>query len=192
MRLFDDDRIGCYLDHIDHRVEKTKGGEEVKMLDLTLRVQPFTADLAVSFDPDVRALLFTMSDGEPKPKIKSLEFALTIPRQLMKVHLLPESDVASQAFLDVEITQPRAHRKRRRRLRARALCELRSVRRRRTRIRLRVADATALRDVLGDATGLRFRDRCCGGDPRVSSDAAIIWTVLAVLIIGGWYAGRQR
>lgn len=108
MRLFDDDRIGCYLDHIDHRVEKTKGGEEVKMLDLTLRVQPFTADLAVSFDPDVRALLFTMSDGEPKPKIKSLEFALTIPRQLMKVHLLPESDVASQAFLDVEITQPRA------------------------------------------------------------------------------------
>ena len=107
MRLFDDDRIGCYLDHIDHRVEKTKGGDEVKMVDLTLRVQPFTPELAASFDPDVRALLFSMTDGEPKPKIKALHVALTIPRQLLQVYLLPETDVSALALLEVEISDPR-------------------------------------------------------------------------------------
>ena len=109
MRLFDDDRIGCYLDHIDHRVEKTKNGDEVKMIDLTLRVQPFTPELAVSLDPDVRALLFNLSDGEPKSKIKALHLALPVSRQQLQVHLLPETaDRAGRAFLDVEISDPRA------------------------------------------------------------------------------------
>ena len=56
MRLFDEDRIGCYLDHIGHRVEKASDGEPRAMIDLTLRVQPFTPELAGAFDPDVRAL----------------------------------------------------------------------------------------------------------------------------------------
>jgi hypothetical protein len=42
MRLFDgDERIGCYLDGVNLRLEKTKD-QELKVVDLTLRVQPFT------------------------------------------------------------------------------------------------------------------------------------------------------
>jgi len=108
MRLFDDDKVGCYLDDIGHRVEKTKDGKEIKMVDLTLRVQPFTPELAVSLDPDVRALIFTMNDARPKPKIKAMEFNLPTPRQTVAVFLLPEIETAQLAFSDVEITSPRA------------------------------------------------------------------------------------
>lgn len=109
MRLFDDDKIGCYLDGIDHRVEKTKDGKEVKMVDLTLRVQPLTPELAVSLDPGVRALLFSMSDATPKPMIKALEFKLTVDRQQLTVFVLPEGEVPPQiTFMDVEIGGIRA------------------------------------------------------------------------------------
>jgi hypothetical protein len=107
MRFFDDDKVGVYLDGIDHRVEKTKDGDEVKMVDLTLRVQPFTPELAGSLDPDVRALLFNLGDAEPKKKLKAIHFDLTVPRQVLTVHLLPE--LAEQiAFADVDITGVRA------------------------------------------------------------------------------------
>lgn len=107
MRLFDDDAIGIYLDHIDHRVEKTKDGGEVKMVDLTLRVQPFTPELAVSLDPDVRALLFAMGDGSPKPKVKAMHFHLPVPNQQLVVQLLPELP-EQIVFSDVEISYVRA------------------------------------------------------------------------------------
>jgi len=91
MRFFDDDQIGCFLDDIGHRVEKAKNGTtEHKVIDLTLRVQPFTAELAISLDPDVRALLFTMGDSTPKPKLKAVTFALTIPPQQLTMRLAPE------------------------------------------------------------------------------------------------------
>jgi len=114
MRLFDTDRVGTYCDDIGHRVERSKDGEEVKMVDLTLRVQPFTPELAVSFDPDVRALLFTMNDAQPKPKIKAMEFRVPVPRQMMAVCLLPADDedgagvFGARVFMDVEISAPRA------------------------------------------------------------------------------------
>ena len=108
MRLFDTDRIGCYLDHIDHRIEKTSEGDEIKMIDLTLRVQPFTPELAVALDPDVRALLFTMTDAAPKPKIKALSFELTVPRQALAIYLMPESEVGALALADIEISGLRA------------------------------------------------------------------------------------
>jgi hypothetical protein len=112
MRLFDDDKIGCYLDDIGHRVEKTADGKEHKMIDLTLRVQPFTPELANALDPDVRALLFTLGDAAPKPLIKAIELRLPTPRQTLVVHLLPASEpgdpVAQIAFTDVEISGTRA------------------------------------------------------------------------------------
>jgi|SRR5580765_722249 len=91
MRLFDDDKVGVYLDAIDHRVERTSDSE-TKMVDLTLRVQPFTPELAASLDPDVRALLFTLTDATPKPKIKALDLALTVPRQMLAIYALPETN----------------------------------------------------------------------------------------------------
>ncbi len=107
MRLFDDDRIGCYLDDIGHRLEKTKDGKEIKVVDLTLRVQPFTPELAVSLDPDVRALLFSMTDATPKPKLKEVRFNLTVPRQQLAIALLPE--LAEQLVLcDCDVSGVRA------------------------------------------------------------------------------------
>lgn len=109
MRFFDDDKIGCFLDDIGHRVEKTKDGKEIKMVDLTLRVQPLTPELASSLDPDVRALLFTMNEATPKPKIKSLEFKLPLDRQMVTVFVLPEDGMHPQiTFTDVEIGGIRA------------------------------------------------------------------------------------
>jgi hypothetical protein len=107
MRFFDEEKVGVYLDHIDHRTEKTKDGKEIKMVDLTLRVQPLTPELAVSLDPDVRALLFNLSDAKPKAKVKSMSFALTVPRQVLTVRLLPETE-GQTVFADVEITDVRA------------------------------------------------------------------------------------
>jgi hypothetical protein len=108
MRLFDDDHIGCYLDDIGHRVEKTKDGKELRTVDLTLRVQPLTAELAKALDPDVRALLFNLSDALPKHKVKAVHFALAVPRQALTVRLMPEVDDAALHISDVEITDVRA------------------------------------------------------------------------------------
>jgi len=108
MRFFDDDAIGCYLDAIDHRVEKTKDGKEIKMVDLTLRVQPFTVELAAALDEDVRALLFTMGDALPKKKLKAIHFELPVPRQALTIQITPEDTIGALHVLDVEITGPRA------------------------------------------------------------------------------------
>ena len=84
-------RFGVYLDAIDHYVDR-ESDSETKMVKLTLRVQPFTPELAGSFDPDVRALLFTLTDGSPKPKIKEVKLALTVPRQMLAIYALPEAE----------------------------------------------------------------------------------------------------
>lgn len=108
MRLFDDDHIGCYLDDIGHRVEKTKDGKEIRMVDLTLRVQPLTVELAHALDEDVRALLFTLGDALPKDKIKAIHFALSVPRQAVSVRLVPEADDGALLLTDAEISGVRA------------------------------------------------------------------------------------
>lgn len=107
MRLFDTDRIGCYLDAIGHRVEKTKDGKEIKMVDLTLRVQPFSPELAGSLDPDVRALLFNLGDAIPRQKLKAIHFALTVPRQSLAVQLVPEVE-GRMMFADCDVSDFRA------------------------------------------------------------------------------------
>lgn len=108
MRFFDDDHIGCYLDDIGHRVEKTKDGKELRMVDLTLRVQPFTVELAEALDTDVRALLFNLGDALPKGKIKALHFNLPVTRQAIGVRLLPEAEEGALLIADAEITDVRA------------------------------------------------------------------------------------
>jgi hypothetical protein len=107
MRLFDDDGIGCYLDDIGHRLEKTKDGKEIKVVDLTLRVQPLTPELAASLDAKVRALLFSLHDATPKKELKEVKFNLTVPRQQLAIALLPE--LAEQLVLcDCDVSGVRA------------------------------------------------------------------------------------
>lgn len=109
MRFFDVDMVGAYLDAVTLRLEKTKDSEQ-KVIDLTLRVQPFNADLAMALHPDVRALLFTGdSDGAPKPLLKAVELRMTdIPSQHIDCALLPEGDGVSVFRLrDAELSDPR-------------------------------------------------------------------------------------
>jgi hypothetical protein len=108
MRFFDDDKIGVYLDHIGHHLDKTMD-PQVKLVELTLRVQPLTLELALSLDPDVRALLFSLGDGAMKAKLKAVHFALTVPRQQLAISLLPE--LAEQIVLcDCDVSNVRARR----------------------------------------------------------------------------------
>jgi hypothetical protein len=109
MRLFDLDKIGVYLDGVTLRLEKTKDSEH-KVIDLTLRVQPFTAELAAALHPEVRALLFTLNSATPKPLIKSIGLALPdIPKQHFDCFLLPEDTQAGAfTFMHAEISEPRA------------------------------------------------------------------------------------
>jgi hypothetical protein len=108
MRFFDEDAIGCYLDDIGHRVEKTRDGKEIKVVDLTLRVQPFTVELAAAVDADVRSLLFTMSEALPKQKLKAIHFNLPVPRQAIVVQIAPGETIGAIMLADAEITGPRA------------------------------------------------------------------------------------
>jgi hypothetical protein len=108
MRLFDVDHVGCYLDTIGHRVEKDSDGLERRMVDLTLRVQPFTVELAQALHGDVRALLFTLNDAAPKRIVKAAAFALTVPNQTITVRPVPELDDGALVLMDVEITGIRA------------------------------------------------------------------------------------
>jgi hypothetical protein len=104
MRLFDTDRVGCYLDGVNLRLEKTKDNEH-KVIDLTLRVQPFTPELANALHPDVRALLFTMNSATPKPLLKAVALNLAdVPTQHIDAFLLPEeTDAAGFTLMDAEI-----------------------------------------------------------------------------------------
>lgn len=112
MRLFDendhDPKVGLYLDGVNLRLDKGKDHEH-KVIDLTLRVQPFTPELAVRLHPDVRALLFTMGDATPKPLLKSVELKLpSLTNQHLDCFLLPDEDGAGGFTLThAEISDPR-------------------------------------------------------------------------------------
>jgi hypothetical protein len=108
MRLFDEDRIGCYLDAIGHRLEKTPGGDVVKMIDLTLRVQPLTAALASALDLDVHAELFRLNDGAQKEIVKGIEFAMVVPNQRLLIYAVPDIPDPSAVLVDAEISSVRA------------------------------------------------------------------------------------
>jgi len=107
MRFFDVDRVGAYLDAVTLRLEKTKDTEH-KVIDLTLRVQPFSADLANALHPEVRALLFTLTDGTPKPLLKSVELRIAdVPHQHIECALLPEDSIGAFTLRDAEVSDPR-------------------------------------------------------------------------------------
>jgi hypothetical protein len=109
MRLFDGEtRIGCYLDGVNLRLERGPDTEH-KVIDLTLRVQPFTAELAAALHPDVRALLFTMNDASPKPLLKSVELKLpALTKQHLDCYLLPDEDgTGGFSLMHAEISDPR-------------------------------------------------------------------------------------
>lgn len=108
-RLFDSEKVGIFLDGFGPRIEKRKG-DEVKLLDLTLRVQPLTPALATTLAGDglIKKSLFKMTDSTPLPNLKSVSFDVHVPRQVLQIFAAPDTEVASIALDQVEISDLRA------------------------------------------------------------------------------------
>jgi hypothetical protein len=108
-RLFSVPKVGLFCDTYKPGMEKRRG-EEVAIVTLTLRVQPFDAKLATSIDDGlgddsgVRPGLFRLNNAEPKPHIKTLGFRLDCPRQRMIIFATPDTDGSRFAFDQVKIS----------------------------------------------------------------------------------------
>lgn len=93
-----------FLDALTHGIEERKG-DEVKIVTLTLRVQPFGADLANALERSVRTTLFKLNHPDPQPHLKRVEFNLGVPRQQLTVFATPDTTEASIVFDQVKIAQ---------------------------------------------------------------------------------------
>jgi hypothetical protein len=109
-RLFETDtKVGVFLDSFSPRIERREGGE-VKMIDLTMRVQPLTTELASTLAGDglIKKSLFRLDDASPLPNIKSVAFNLSVAKQRLEIHAAPDYPVPSIAIDAVEISEIRA------------------------------------------------------------------------------------
>lgn len=107
--LFSVAKVGLFLDAYVPGVEKRRGGD-VKILTLTLRVQPFDAKLATSIDDGlenesgVRTGLFKLNHPDPKPHITRMNFNLGCPRQNLIIFASPDTEKASLVLAQAKIT----------------------------------------------------------------------------------------
>lgn len=97
MRLFEVNKVGMFLDNIGHGIE-VRSGDEVKIVTLTLRVQPFSAELATAIEHGVRVTLFKLNTTDPQPHLKRVDFRLGVPRQQLLVFAAPDTKKASICF----------------------------------------------------------------------------------------------
>jgi hypothetical protein len=96
MKLFEVPKVGLHLDNITHGTE-VRDGEEVKIVTLTLRASPLTAQLASAMPGPVRMLLFKSTEGAtPRPHLRRAEFDLGVPRQSLEVYA--SSDTADPSI----------------------------------------------------------------------------------------------
>lgn len=94
--LFDVKKVGIFCDAIAHTSEKRQDGE-TKVVQLTLRVQPFDAKLAAAVRQDVRQTLFKLNTVEAQPHIDRVNFKLGVPRQ--DLELFASSDTRKASIL---------------------------------------------------------------------------------------------
>jgi hypothetical protein len=102
-KLFDVGKVGCYCEAITHTTEKRKDGE-VKVIQLSLRVQPFDAKLATALHPDVRTTLFKLSHPDPQPHIQRVNFLLGVPRQNLDCYATSETEKPTRRLEHVKIS----------------------------------------------------------------------------------------
>jgi hypothetical protein len=108
-RLFSVPKVGLFLDSYKPAIEKRRG-EEVKVIQMTLRLQPFDGKLAraiddgVGEDSNVKVTLFKMGDGEAKPHLDRVDFALGCQRQQMTIFASPDTEEARLCFDQVKIS----------------------------------------------------------------------------------------
>lgn len=96
-RLFSVAKVGLFLDKYEPGVEKRRD-DEVSILKLTLRVQPFDAKLATAIDDGlggdsgVRPALFKLNHPDPKPHLERVDLSLGCPRQQLHVFAAPDAN----------------------------------------------------------------------------------------------------
>lgn len=108
MRLFTVGKVGVFLEALGHKQEKRKSGEH-KVVVCSLRVQPFTHQLASAIDDKVRGSLFKRSgNADPIEHVKAVEFALGVERQNILCYASPDTERASLEFEFAKISHVRA------------------------------------------------------------------------------------
>lgn len=110
MKLFSVAKVPMYCEGISHRIERRKAGD-AKVVDLALKVQPFTAQLAAALDSAeygfVKRLLFKQSDATPVRDFKDVGFKLPVGRQKLICFASPDTTKASIALDQVKVTKLR-------------------------------------------------------------------------------------
>lgn len=111
MNLFSVGKIPVYCEGITHRLETRKSGE-TKVVDLTLKIHPFNAQLASALDQDeygfVKRTLFRMASGDPVVDLRAVEFRPPGDRQRLTCFAAPDTDQASICLDQVKVTKLRA------------------------------------------------------------------------------------
>src|SRR4030095_7035655 len=90
MRFCDVEKIGLVCDTYTPKTE-TRRDDEVRVIMLTLRIEPLTREIAAGIDAFVRRTLFR-NDGDPVPTMREVIFALDIPRQLIRLQTTRDSN----------------------------------------------------------------------------------------------------
>lgn len=106
-RLFNVAKVPVFIEHVTLGIEKRKG-DDVTVVVLGLKVQPFDGKLASAMDAgvgdgNVKATAFNLSTGEPKEKFTRHDWKIGIPRQLLECWATPDSPQASIALDGVRI-----------------------------------------------------------------------------------------
>jgi hypothetical protein len=110
MRLFSVAKIPMYCESISHRIEQRKSGA-AKVVDLALKIEPFTPQLAAALDMDeyawIKRELFRGADASVNVDLKSATFRTPTERQLLTCYATPDSPKASIAIDQVKVTKLR-------------------------------------------------------------------------------------
>ncbi len=112
MNLFTVPKIPMHCEGITHRLEKRKSGE-TKIVELALKIEPFTPQLAAALDPAeyafVKRTLFKMGDGAtPVNDLRAVEFRPPLDRQKLLCFATVDTAMASICLDQVKVTKIRA------------------------------------------------------------------------------------
>lgn len=111
-RLFTIAKVGVFLESYKPSIEKRRG-EEVKVLVLSCRVQPFDAKHATALDTgvggqsNIKATVFNMNNAEPRANFTGHDFVLGIVRQTLEIYASPDTKESRVAVTQAKISGTR-------------------------------------------------------------------------------------
>jgi hypothetical protein len=111
MDLFAVGKIPMYCEGIAHRIERRRE-MDTKIVDLSLKIEPFTSQLAAALDQDeygfVKRTLFKLTDASPNVDLRAVEFRPPSDRQNLLCFATPDTAEASIALIQAKVTKIRA------------------------------------------------------------------------------------